>query len=108
MTARTPPQLSSPPTLAERFALNLWRSRRRADLSQDDLANRIGVSRAVISPLERGLRLPRIDTILKLAAGMKVSPCVLLEGMAWRPGRYVDGDFYVEHPAASLRGSVRK
>jgi len=101
--APAPPQLSSPPTPQERFALNLWRSRRRADLSQEDLASLIGVSRAVISPLERGLRLPRIDTILKLAAAMKVSPCVLLEGMQWRPGRYVDGDFYVEHPAARLR-----
>lgn len=104
---RTPPQLSPEPTLAERFGLNLWCSRRRADLSQDDLANLIGVSRTVISPLERGLRLPRIDTVLKLAAGMNVSPCVLLEGMEWRPGRYVDGDFYVEDPAVSLRRSVR-
>lgn len=108
MTAQTPPQLSSPPTLGERFGLNLWRSRRRAGLSQEDLANLIGVSRAVISPLERGLRLPCIDTILKLAAGMKVSPCVLLEGMEWRPGGHVDGDFYVEDPAASLGTSVRR
>lgn len=107
MMARTPPRLSPEPTLAERFGLNLWRCRRRADLSQDDLANLIGVSRTVISPLERGLRLPRIDTVLKLAAGMNVSPCVLLEGMEWHPGRHVDGDFYVEHPAASLRRSAR-
>lgn len=107
MMARTPPQLSPEPTLEERFGLNLWRSRRRAGLSQDDLASLVGVSRAAISPLERGLRLPRIDTILMLAAGMNVSPCVLLEGMEWRPGRYVDGDFYVEHPAASLRRSAR-
>jgi transcriptional regulator with XRE-family HTH domain len=104
---RTPPQLSPAPTLTERFGLNLWRCRRRADLSQDDLANLIGVSRTVISPLERGLRLPRIDTVLKLAAGMDVSPCILLTGMEWHPGRYVDGAFYVEHPAASLRRSVR-
>ena len=108
MMARTPPQLSLEATLGERFGLNLWRSRRRAGLSQDGLANLVGVSRAAISPLERGLRLPRIDTILKLAAGMNVSPCVLLEGMEWRPGRYVDGDFYVEDPAVSLRRSVRR
>lgn len=107
MMARTPPQLSPEPTLAERFGLNLWRCRRRAGLSQDNLAAIVGVSRAAISPLERGLRLPRIDTILKLAAGTNVSPCALLEGMEWRPGRYVDGDFYVEHPAASLRRSAR-
>lgn len=108
MMAPAPPELSSPPTLQERFALNLWRSRRRADLSQEDLAILIGVRRTVISPLERGLRLPRLDTILKLAAALNISPCVLLEGMQWRPGRHVEGDFYVEHPASSLRrGSVR-
>ena len=40
-------------------------------------------------------------------AGTNVSVCFLLKGMEWRPGRYVDGDFYVEHPAASLRRSSR-
>jgi len=104
---RTPPQLTVP-TLEERFGLNLWRSRRRADLSQEDLANLVGLSRNAIYTLELGRRLPRLDTILQLAAGTNVSVCFLLKGMEWRPGRYVDGDFYVEHPAASLRRSVRR
>lgn len=108
MMARTPPQLSPEPTLAERFALNLWRSRRRADLTQEELASRVGLSRPHISLLERGLRLPRIDTILRLAAAMDVSVCVLLAGIEWRPGRHVDGDFHIEHPAASLRRSVQR
>jgi transcriptional regulator with XRE-family HTH domain len=107
MTVRTPPQLSPSPTLAERFGLNLWRSRRRADLSQGDLGSLVGLSRDAISRLEKGERLARLDTILKLAAGTSVSACALLEGMAWRPGHYVDGDFYVEHPAADLHRSVR-
>jgi transcriptional regulator with XRE-family HTH domain len=108
MMMRTPPQLSPRPTLAERFGLNLWRSRRRADLSQEELGSRVGLTRDAIQKLEKGRRLPRLDTIVKLAAGTNVSTCVLLEGMAWRPGRYVDGDFYIEHPAASLRRSVRR
>jgi DNA-binding XRE family transcriptional regulator len=108
MMMRTPPQLSPSPTLAERFGLNLWRSRRRADLSQEDLGNLVGLTRQAIGQLELGRRLPRIDTIIKLAAGTSVSTCVLLEGMAWRPARYVDGDFYVDHPAAHFRRSVRR
>jgi transcriptional regulator with XRE-family HTH domain len=108
MMARTPPQLSPEPTLGERFGLNLWRSRRRADLSQEALASLVGLSRPHIGVLERGLELPRIDTVLRLAAGTNVSACALLKGMEWRPGRYVDGDFYVEHPAARLRRSVRR
>jgi transcriptional regulator with XRE-family HTH domain len=106
--SRTPPQLSPTPTLQERFGRNLWRCRRRADLSQEDLANLVGLSRDAISRLEKGERLARLDTIVMLAAGTDASPCVLLAGMEWRPGRYVDGDFYVEHPAARLRRRVRE
>jgi transcriptional regulator with XRE-family HTH domain len=108
MMARIPPPLSQEPTLGERFGLNLWRSRRRADLSQEELANLVGLSRPHIGVLERGLDLPRLDTIAKLAAGTNVSACALLQGMEWRPGRYVDGDFYIEHPADRLRRSVRR
>lgn len=105
---RTPPQLPPEPTLGERFGRNLWRSRRRTGLSQDELANLIGLSRPHISVLERGLDLPRLDTILRLAAATNVSACVLLAGMEWQPGRHVDGDFHIEHPAARLRRSVQR
>ena len=106
--SRIPLQLNSRPTLAERFGRNLWRCRRRTGLSQEDLGNLVGLSRDAISRLEKGERLARLDTIVRLAVGTNVSTCVLLEGMEWRPGQYVDGDFYVEHPAASLRRSVRR
>jgi transcriptional regulator with XRE-family HTH domain len=106
---RNPPELSPTPTLQERFGRNLWRCRRRADLSQEDLANLVGLSRAAIYGLELGQKAPRLDTILKLAAGTRVSPCVLLAGLQWRPGyyMYVGGEFEIEHPAARLRRSVR-
>jgi transcriptional regulator with XRE-family HTH domain len=108
MMGHSPPQLSPNPTLGERFGLNLWRSRRRASFSQEELASLAGLTRPHISLLERGLRLPCIDTILKLAAATNVSVCVLLAGMEWQPGRHVDGDIQVEHPAARLRRSVRR
>ncbi|MFL5898392.1 MAG: helix-turn-helix domain-containing protein [Solirubrobacterales bacterium] len=104
---RTRPLLIAP-TLEERFALNLWHSRRRAGLSQEALSASVGLSRDAVNQLELGRRLPRLDTILQILAGTNVSACFLLEGMEWRPGRYVDGDFYVEHPAASLRRSVQR
>ncbi len=106
---RTPPPLSPTPTLQERFGRNLWRCRRRADLSQEDLANLVGLSRPAIYALELGQRQPRLDTVLKLAAGTGAPICVLLAGMNWRPGEYmyVGGEFEVEHPSARLRRSVR-
>lgn len=97
----------NPTPLGERFGAHLKRSRRRADLSQQALADLVGMNRVNVSELERGLALPRIDTILKLAAGMNVSACELLEGMEWRPGRHVDGDFYLPNPPSlqRLRGT---
>lgn len=82
--------------LGDQFGRNLRRSRRRADLSQESLAELIEVHRSEVGALERGLRLPRLDTILKLAAGVDSSPCVLLAGLHWQPGYYVEGEFYVE------------
>jgi transcriptional regulator with XRE-family HTH domain len=85
-------------TIEERFGANLWLSRRRAGLSQQALGDLVGINRVNVSVLERGLRLPRIDTILKLAAGTDASPCELLAGMEWR----LDGGFRVTNPGEAL------
>lgn len=83
-----------PSPLAARFGANLRRARRGADLTQEGLAHLIELSRCDVGQIERGLRLPRLDTILKLSAGVGVSPCVLLAGLCWQPGYYVEGQFY--------------
>ncbi len=70
--------------LSRHFATNLVSLRRRADLSQQEAADRAGLHRTEISLLERGLRVPQLDTIVQLAAGVEAEPCDLLAGMAWR------------------------
>jgi len=75
--------------LQRRLAENLILLRNRADLSQGMTAERSGLHITQISLLERGLRLPRLDTIIKLAGAVEVEPCELLAGMAWRPKRDV-------------------
>jgi transcriptional regulator with XRE-family HTH domain len=82
--------------LAERFGRSLWRHRRLADLSQEELAEIIGLHRMDISAIERGRRLPRLDTILKLSAGLEATPCELMAGLRWYPGHYVEGMFAIE------------
>jgi transcriptional regulator with XRE-family HTH domain len=72
--------------IAARFGDNLKRVRREADLSQDELSVRASVHRTEISQLERGLRVARIDTLIKLAASLEASPAELLVGIAWKPG----------------------
>ena len=72
--------------IAARFGDNLARCRRRADLSQDELSVRASLHRTEVSQLERGLRLPRIDTLVKLTASLEVTADELLAGIAWDPG----------------------
>lgn len=82
--------------VARRFGENLRRVRRQADISQEELGFRSGLHRTEVGLLERGARVPRLDTLLKLAAGLDIrieSP--LFEGMSWtragvttRPGAF--------------------
>lgn len=78
---------------ARRFAENLLRYRKAADLSQDLLADLAAIHRTEISQLERGLRIPRTDTLVKLCVSLEVDPNELLEGIGWKPPRIDTGRF---------------
>lgn len=82
--------------IAARFGDNLARCRKHADLSQDELSVRASLHRTEISQLERGLRLARVDTLLKLTGALEVSADELLAGMTWDPGGTRIGKFKEE------------
>lgn len=82
--------------IAARFGDNLVRCRKRADLSQDELSVRASLHRTEISQLERGLRLARVDTLIKLIGSLEVSADELLAGMSWDPGDTRIGKFKSE------------
>lgn len=48
-------------------------------LSQQDLADRVGVSQSAISAFEVGEKMPRLETLQRLAAALGVSTSVLLD-----------------------------
>lgn len=75
-------------TVSERFGANLGWFRGKAGLSQQALADRVGMQRVTIGELERGRRTPRIDTILKLAAGLDVAPGELIAWIWWDPASH--------------------
>jgi transcriptional regulator with XRE-family HTH domain len=79
--------------VADRFAENLRRCRRRSGLSQEKLGYRASLHRTEIGLLERGARIHQLDTILKVAGGLSISPCELIEGMTWQPGDFSPGGF---------------
>lgn len=85
------PRTSGP--VAERFARNLLHARKSAGLSQEEFAFRAGLHRTEVGLLERGVRMPRIDTLAKLAGALGIEPVALIEGIAWDPGDFRPGGF---------------
>lgn len=82
--------------VARCFAENLHSLRKHAELSQEELGYRAGLHRTEIGMLERGVRLARVDTILKLAGALGVEPGDLFAGMSYRPVLVAgSGDFVV-------------
>jgi transcriptional regulator with XRE-family HTH domain len=87
-------------TLGERFGANVVWFRRRAGLSQGQLAERIGMSRMTLSRIEHGHRLPYLGTVLKLVAALEVKNCDLVEWMWWDPANH----HHYEFPASASSG----
>jgi transcriptional regulator with XRE-family HTH domain len=85
-------------TVAEQFGANLRYCRRRAGLSQEETAMRASLHRTAVSYIERGTRIPRIDTAAKLAAVIGVDPGDLFDGIVWVPGDVVIGQFKPDPP----------
>jgi transcriptional regulator with XRE-family HTH domain len=81
--------------VATRFGENLVRCRLRADLSQEELAHNSSLHRTEVGLLERGARIPRIDTLVKLAGALSISPSELIEGIEWTPGSLTAGNFSI-------------
>jgi transcriptional regulator with XRE-family HTH domain len=68
------------------FARNVAATRARQGLSQSQVSKRSGVHVTEVSRIERGLRDPKLSTIVRLARAMGVEPARLLDGISV-PGR---------------------
>lgn len=64
------------------FALNLRRQMTVSDLNQADLARYAGVTQAAICRYCAGHRLPRADTLARMAKALGCSSSALLKGLA--------------------------
>jgi transcriptional regulator with XRE-family HTH domain len=82
--------------IARQFGRNLARRRKAVGLSQEDVSFLAGLHRTEVSQLERGLRLPRLDTLAKLAGAIKADPGELFVGIVWQPGELRPGSFRLE------------
>jgi transcriptional regulator with XRE-family HTH domain len=68
---------------AERIGRNVFMARRRAGLSQEELGALAGLHRTEIGMVEKGERLPRADTLIKLASSLAVPVGSLVAGIEW-------------------------
>jgi transcriptional regulator with XRE-family HTH domain len=60
------------------FTDTLKKARLNAKLTQEELAVRAGVDRTHISDIERGINVPSLVVLYKLARGLELSPYELL------------------------------
>lgn len=74
-----PQSLENAPSLAQALMVNLVVSRAQKGLSQQELADAAGVSRVLISQIERGLANFTVDTLERLSTALEVDPRELLE-----------------------------
>lgn len=76
-------------TVSEQLGRNLRKARREAFMSQEELSRRAGLHLSQIGLLERGLRVPRLDTAIKILEGTNADPRDLVAGIAWHePARW--------------------
>lgn len=67
------------------FIANLKRLRDESGLSQENLSLRASLVRTHVGKIENGERLPKLETIHRLAGALGVEPRELLADFYWRP-----------------------
>lgn len=80
--------------MARRLGRNVFLARRRAGFSQEEVGAMASLHRTEVGMVENGERLPRADTLIKLAAALGIDAAELLAGIEWivpaptRPGSF--------------------
>ncbi len=67
--------------IASVIAENLRKFRKKAKLRLSDLEQRTGIAKSHISRFESGGRCPTVESLVKLAKGLKINYKRLLEGV---------------------------
>ena len=78
------PYPADPEQIAQALSQVIFACRQAAGLSQEELAERSGVSQNAISDIERGKRGPAFITFLRLAHGLGISPAELVDAIGQR------------------------
>jgi transcriptional regulator with XRE-family HTH domain len=88
--------------LAYVLGRRIRRTRRDQELSQEAVAWVAGIHRTQISLYEHGQRMPLLATFVRLAGGVGVSPCTLLDGITWEGSQTHSGGFVFPDQSGGL------
>jgi transcriptional regulator with XRE-family HTH domain len=67
--------------IAARFGENVRRARKKAGMSQAEVARIASLHRTEVGLIERGQRVVRVDTLIRIAGALEVPPRELLDGL---------------------------
>ena len=81
--------------VAQVFGRNLARCREAVGISQEDLGFMADLHRTAVGQLERGERVARSDTLLRLCGSLGVSAEELFKGLRWTPAQHTSGQLVV-------------
>jgi transcriptional regulator with XRE-family HTH domain len=78
-------------TFDRQVGRRIRRTRQEAGLTRHALADRAGLHWTVIVAYEGGYGIPILESFVRIAYAIGVSPCSLLPGLEWDPlGRGLD------------------
>jgi transcriptional regulator with XRE-family HTH domain len=67
---------------AEIFGQTIRQARLERHWTQEELADKAGLTATYVGQLERGDKIPSLTVVLKLARGLAIAPSRLLEGFS--------------------------
>jgi transcriptional regulator with XRE-family HTH domain len=90
-------------TFQARFAQNLARCRKRAGLTQEEVAARAALGRDTVWKYERQVHVPILDGLVRLGGALSIPPAELLDGISYRPSfiGIGEGQYKIDGPPSS-------
>jgi transcriptional regulator with XRE-family HTH domain len=88
--------VSTPEAVLLRIGSNIEWRRRQLRVSQETVAFRAEIHRTQMTMFENGLRVPKTDTLIRLAGALDVSVADIVAGVGWTPGVRGAGSYFAE------------
>ena len=92
------------------FGARLQLYRVRAKLTQMELAEKLGCTSQHISAIERGVKMPTLETFVNLCNILQVQPNLLLQDVTvgWKEGWEADLDRVLEAVPPNVRRRIKR